>query len=842
MRRRPRTELPVESALPALRSALDAGGVAVLEAPPGAGKSTVVPLALWAEGRVGPGAALVVLEPRRVAARAIAERLAGQLGEPVGATVGLRTRDERRRSSRTAIEVVTDGVLLRRLQADPTLPGVRLLLFDEFHERRLESDLSLAFALEARAVVRPDLELLVTSATLESAQVARLLGGAPVVRAEGRQHPVRVEHRPRPDPHGLAVAVAAAIDEALERQPGDVLVFLPGAAEIRRCSRALADRLGPEVVVCPLSGTLPPAEQERALRPDPSGRRKVVLSTDVAETSLTIEGVHAVVDAGLAREPRFDPATGMTGLVTVPASRASADQRAGRAGRTAPGLALRLWPAREHPARDAAPRPAIATDDLVGMALAVRRWGTPVAELALLDRPPPAAWSAAEDTLRDLGAVDADGLLTEHGHELAELPLHPRLAHLLLHGRDTGRGRLAAEVAALLADRDPAVRDQQRPDADLAGRVRSLRGAVGGPRLRAGAVARWRREVARLADVVGVGPARAGAGAGGGDEDDLEAVGSLVAVAWPDRVALARPERRGAYLLAGGRGAVLDERDPLANEPLLAVATLDRGETEARVHLAAAVTVDELRRALAPRIERRAVVAWQDGDVVAEEREELGELVLGRRPLTCPPADEVLRALLDGLRREQLAPLRWTAEDRALQARLQLLHRELGPPWPDLDDAALLADLEAVVAPFLLGARRRADLARVPVGEVLRSRLRPDQLAVLDELAPTHLEVPSGARRRVDYDDPSGRPVLAVRLQELFGATRTPTVLGGRLPVVLHLLSPAGRPVQVTDDLAGFWTRTYPTVRAELRGRYPKHAWPADPLRAQPSRGTARRR
>jgi ATP-dependent helicase HrpB len=833
--RRPPTDLPVEEVLLPLRDALADVGLAVLQAPPGAGKTTVVPLDLLDADLVRPDHRLVLLEPRRVAARAAARRLAGQLGEEVGRTVGLTTRDDRQVSRATAIEVVTEGVLLRRLQRDAGLDGVGTVFFDEFHERNLEADLALAFALETREALRPDLRILVASATLDGTRVARLLGGAPVVTASGRQHPVEVEHRPRPDRRAVPPVVADTVAEVLAQGAGDVLVFLPGAAEIRRTARELEQRppSGP-VAVLPLHGSLPPEDQDRALAPDADGRTKVVLATDLAESSLTIEGIRTVVDAGLAREPRYDPATGMTGLVTVAASRASAEQRAGRAGRTGPGRAVRLWPAREHAGRDAHPRPAILTDDLTGPSLEVAAWGAEVGELALLDHPTAATWSRAQDTLRDVGALDDRGRITAHGRRLAELPVHPRIGHLIVRGTELGLGRLACEAAAVLEDRDLLLSDPDHPSADLTLRIRVLRGeqAPARARIRRGALARVRREARRLARLVGADDQQSGS---------TERAGGLVALGWPDRVAGARGHRRGAYLLAGGRGAVVDERDPLAAEPWLAVASVDRGASEARVYLAAPVTPDELRELLPDRLERRSEVVWRDGDVVAETREQLGALVLTRRPLVDPDPDAVLGALVAGLRAEGLGLLRWQREDRDLQGRLDLLHRQLGPPWPDLSDEALTARLDEVVGPFLLGARRRADLVRVDAGDVLRSRLTPEQLHQLDHLVPTHLTVPSGSRIRLAYDA-GERPVLAVRVQELFGAKATPTVLGGRLPVVVHLLSPARRPVQVTDDLAGFWARTYPTVRAELRGRYPKHAWPEDPTTAAALRGTPRRR
>ena len=828
--------LPVDEVLDDLRFALQAPGMAVLEAPPGAGKTTRVPLALLADD---PPGRIVVLEPRRVAARAAASRLASQLGEEVGRRIGLTTRDERRTSRATRVEVVTEGVLLRRLQRDPSLDGVGLLLFDEFHERNLEADLALAFALETRAALRDDLRLLVASATLDGARVAELLDGAPVIRAQGRRFPVEVAHRDRPDERTLPDAVRDAVAELTADGDGDVLVFLPGAREIRRTAAVLQQRpVTGDPVVRPLYGALSPDEQDAAIQPDPRGRRRVVLATDIAESSLTIIGVRAVVDAGRSREPRFDATTGMTGLVTVPASRASAEQRAGRAGRLGPGRCIRLWPRREHAARDAHPRPALHTDDLTAAALEVAAWGAEVDELALLDTPPAAGWQRARSTLRDLDALDAAGRITPHGRELAALPVHPRLAHLLVRGRERGLGSLAVELAAVLADRDPIHPTWQRPDADLATRVRFLRGETlpAGSRPRPGARKRSRREQTRLARLLDVDPDRS---------QDLERLGELVLLGWPDRLAGRRSERRGSFRLAAGRGAELPDGDPLAGEDLLAVAHLDRGERAARIFLAAAVDERAVRAVLGHRIDEEHEVAWRDGEVVTERRDHLGAVVLTRRRDDEPDPDRVLSALLDGLRAEGLDLLDRRDTDRQLAARVALLRRTLGETstgavWPDLNDAALLADAERILGPFLLRSRRRSHLASIRYREVLRSQLTPGQASDLDRLAPTHLTVPSGSEVRLDYLD-GDRPVLAVKLQELFGATTTPTVVDGRVAVLVHLLSPAGRPVQVTDDLAGFWERGYPQVRSELRGRYPKHPWPEDPTTATPTARTRRR-
>lgn len=829
--------LPVDAVLPELRAALDTRGLAVLEAPPGAGKTTRVPLDLLAHDTFA--GRLVLLEPRRLAARGAARRLAAQLGEEVGQRVGLVTRDERRVSPATRIEVVTDGVLLRRLQRDPSLPGVGLLVFDEFHERRLESDLALAFALETRAALRDDLRLLVTSATLDGAAVADLLGGAPVVTAEGRSFPVEVRHLAAP-PADLIEATVDAVGDALAPDDGDVLVFLPGVRELRAAARRMPDAPGGvPAEVRLLHGGLPPREQDAVLGQATPGRRRVVLATDVAETSLTVPGVVAVVDAGRSREPRFDAATGMTGLVTVEASQGSAEQRAGRAGRLAPGRAIRLWTAAAHTRRPALPTPAIATDDLTGAALEVAVWGAEVADLALLDQPDPDGWGRAQQVLRDLGALDEDGRPTPHGRELAALPLHPRLAHLVVAGASIGLGGLAADLAAVLTDRDPL--RAERPHADLATRVAVLRGGSppAGVHVRGAALDTTRREARRI---------RRLARCGTDQEGTVADVGRLVALAYPDRVATARPDRRGAFLLANGRGARLAEADPLAGEGYLAVATVDRGAgggrgpSEARIHLAAGVELAELTATLGDRIEEVADVRWRDGDVVAERRRQLGALTLSAAPWGDAPPALRTPALLDGLRTEGLDLLGWSRDARELQARLSLLHRELGAPWPDVRDEALLADAERTIAPFLGRARRRGDLTRVDVPSLLLALAPPTAARDLAVLAPPTLPVPSGRQARLRYDPDGGRPVLAVKLQELFGATRTPSVVEGRVPVVIHLLSPAGRPVQVTDDLPSFWANGYPQVRAELRGRYRKHPWPEDPTTAVATARTTRRR
>lgn len=800
--------LPVSEVLAEVGERLGTHGTAVLEAPPGAGKTTLVPLALldqgWLEGRI------VVLEPRRIAARAAAERMASLWGDPVGETVGFTTRDGRRTSARTRVEVVTEGVLVRRLQRDPSADGVGVVVLDEFHERSIEADLALAFSLEARRVLRPDLRVLVMSATLDGSRVAALLDDAPVVRSEGRSHPVQTIHRPVPADADPGEAVAAAVRDVLPEAPGDVLAFLPGRREIGRAVGALR---GVDAEVLALHGSLPPDEQQRALRP--GSRRRVIVATDIAESSLTVPGVRVVVDAGLARRPRFDPSTGMSRLHTIRVSRASADQRRGRAARQGPGTCIRLWA--EHEALAAHSAPSMMEEDLAPVALEVAAWGTPVTGLALLDQPPTATWAAALDLLAALGAVDDDGRLTDHGRAMADLPVHPRLAHMALSAT-AGQQRLAAEVAALLAERDVLI----HADADLERRVRALRGERVG-RAREATLRRVRTDARRLHRRLG-----------GGDGAPVTDVGALLAVAYPDRIARRR-DRRGSFVMAGGRGATLPDRDPLAGEDLLAVANVDRGAQQARIHLAAALDLAEVAH-LVSEVDH---VAWEDGDVVAQRRRMLGAVVLSATPLAEPDRGAVVAALLDGVRERGLPALPWSRGVAELRDRLRHLHASRADEgWPATDDATLLADLEAWLAPFLHQARRWRDLGGVDLHAALMSRVPHPLHGRLDALAPTHVQVPSGSRVRVDYS--GERPVVAVKLQEMFGATTTPEVAGR--PALLHLLSPARRPVQVTDDLASFWATGYPQVRAELRGRYAKHPWPEDPLAATPTARTTRRR
>jgi ATP-dependent helicase HrpB len=795
------SDLPVSAALPALRAALDSAGTAVLAAPPGTGKTTLVPLALAETGR-----RVIVAEPRRLVARAAARRMAWMLGEPVGERVGYAIRGERRPGS--AVEVVTTGVLLRRLQHDPDVRA-DVVILDECHERHLDADTAFAFLLDIRTTLRPDLGLIAASATADTGPWAELMGGAPVVSADGAAHPVEVvwapPSRPVRPPHGLSVDpalldhVAATVRRAMTEREGDVLCFLPGAAEIDRVARALGD-----LDVLRLHGRAPAAVQEEVLRGSDGGRR-VVLATSVAESSLTVPGVRIVVDAGLSREPRTDHARGLGALTTVRASRAAADQRAGRAGREAPGTAYRCWAQAEHPRLPERPRPEIALADLTGFALEAACWGDPEATgLALLDAPPPAAMRAAHETLRAIGAVDDDGRATERGRRMAHIGVHPRLARALLDGAEHVGAR-AAEVVAVLSD-------QQRADEDLVRQWRGLRGD-----------ARWRDEARRLRRAVPDAPESR--------TDDETTAGVVVALAFPERVARAR--EGGGYLMASGTAAEPAKGSALGGAEWLAIAVADRpaGAPAARIRQAVPIDEDVARLAVGTTVEEE--VAWR-GDVVARRVERLGAIELTAVPLPDPDPELVRAALREGLRREGLGLLTWTRDAEALRARLAFCHRVLGPPWPAMDDDALLDSLDLAAG----GARRRADLERADVAALLRGLLPWECAARLDDVAPERVTVPSGSRIRIDYS--GEQPVLAAKLQELFGWTETPRVAG--VPLVVHLLSPAGRPAAVTADLASFWHEGYRNVRAELRGRYPRHPWPEDPASAEPTRRTNARR
>ncbi|MFI0932415.1 ATP-dependent helicase HrpB [Streptomyces sp. NPDC021019] len=820
--------LPVRTAVPALRRALDDRGVAVLCAPPGTGKTTLVPLVLAGLTGEGPARRVVVAEPRRIAARAAARRMAWLLGERPGERVGFTVRGERVVGRDTVVEVVTTGVLLQRLQRDQELAGVDVVIIDECHERHLDADTVAAFLLDVREAIRPDLRLVAASATTDAEGWARLLGDAEVIEARGISHPVEVlwapPARPVKPPHGMRVDpallthVAATVRRALAERAGDVLCFLPGVGEIGRVAGQLA---GVDAEVLQVHGRAPAAVQDAVLAGS-SGGRRVVLATSVAESSLTVPGVRVVVDSGLAREPRTDHARGLSALSTVRASRAAGRQRAGRAGREAPGAVYRCWDQAEDGRLARFPSPEIKVADLAAFALQAACWGDPDASsLALLDPPPAGAMGAAREVLEAIGAVDGGGRVTERGARMSRLGLHPRLARALLDGAREAGARRAAEVVALLSEEPP----REYGD-DLAAALRTAR------RGQDGYAARWKQEVRRLSSQV------EGPGSGGARSDDA-VVGLIAALAFPERVARARGD--GAFLMASGTGAELRDASRLRSAPWLAVAVADRPSHAASARVRLAAVVDEPTALLAAghlRV-RGEEVRWVGGEVVARSVDRLGAVELAVRPLKQPDPELVRGALVEGLRREGLGLLRWTRDSEQSRLRLAFLHRVLGAPWPDVSDEALLAETGAWLEPELSRARRRSDLGRIDAGQALR-RLLPwasGEAARLDELAPERIEVPSGSRIRVEYG--GEQPVLAVKLQELFGMAETPRVAG--VPVLVHLLSPAGRPAAVTADLASFWREGYKAVRAELRGRYPKHPWPEDPATVPATRFTSAR-
>ncbi|MGA9851790.1 MAG: ATP-dependent helicase HrpB [Gammaproteobacteria bacterium] len=810
--------LPIDSLLPAISEALAEKHTAVIQAPPGAGKTTRVPLAIldapWLAGRK-----LIMLEPRRLAARAAAHYMAKLLAERAGETVGYRIRMDTRIGSRTRIEVVTEGVLTRILQSDPALSDYGLVVFDEFHERSLHADLALALCLEARAALRPDLRLAVMSATLDAAPVARQLGNAPLLTSEGRSFPVDTHYQPIRARERIEEQVANSVRRVLVEETGSVLVFLPGSGEIRRVVAMLEGNLPENADMMPLYGDLSQSQQDAAILPAAPGRRKVVLATSIAETSLTIEGVRTVVDVGLMRVPRFDPVSGMTRLVTVRVSRASADQRRGRAGRLEPGVCYRLWSEGER--LETQGTPEILQADLAPLALELAQWGAHDARsLAWLDPPPAAALSQARELLQRLEALDAAGRITGHGRRLLELPLHPRLAHMVVKGVERQQAWLACLLAALISERDILAAGEQQADMSL--RLRMLDERNAAPRLR-----RIRASAQDIARQAGIR-----------DEKRIETdhVGGLLALAYPDRVAKRRASDAPRYLLSNGRGAFLRDNDALGASPWLAVAELDGDPRDARIFLAASMSEAEVRESFAAQVEVREALEWDEanGAVAAMSERRLGAIVLEQRPLANPDPQRVTELMLEAIRRQGLGCLPWTPTLRQWQARMTFLRRVEGESWPAADDVSLLATLENWLTPFLQGRSRLSHLADLPLQQAFGNLLDHRQQRLLDELAPTHFTVPTGSRIAIEYV--AETPVLAVRLQELFGLTQTPAIVRGKVPLLLHLLSPARRPVQMTRDLAGFWRSSYQDVKKDMKGRYPKHYWPDDPLQAEPTR------
>ncbi|MGB5397826.1 MAG: ATP-dependent helicase HrpB [Gammaproteobacteria bacterium] len=842
--------LPIDELLPRLVATLNQHSSVVVQAPPGAGKTTRVPLALQNCAWLG-NKKIIMLEPRRLAARSAARFMAQSLNERVGETVGYRVRFDNRTGPKTRIEVVTEGILTRLLQDDPTLQAYGVLIFDEFHERNLNSDLGLALCIDAQQGLREDLKIIVMSATLDGAAVSSLLHDAPMLTSEGRSFPVAIHHQApghsfARERRGFLAEVAQRIMRVLQQEQGSVLVFLPGAGEIRQVTAALQEALhdsksGKDILLAPLSGQLSAAEQDAAIQPAPEGKRKIVLATAIAETSLTIEGIRIVIDSGLMRLPRFDPNTGLTQLVTLPVSQASADQRCGRAGRLQAGVCYRLW---KQGAHLLAQTPAEILDaDLAPLLLELAQWGvSDVNALRWIDPPPAPHVAQARDLLMQLGALDHESRITPHGKAMAQWGVHPRLAHMLLRAKAIGAGALACDVAAILSDRD-IFRGTVERESDLQLRVDAMRDRAGRDQasrdqtsrnstIDNSALRQAQQASAQYQQQLSLGAQSS--------PEDSQLLGVVLAWAYPDRIGRRR-DNSSRYLLSNGRGAILNEGDALSTHEYIVAAHLD-GAREARIFLAAGIHREHLLHYHADNIVPHSLVQWDDRQACVQARvqQRIGEVVIDDAALQDVDPDAVLAALLEGIRLRGLACLPWNDAARALQARMQFMHQQLDPGWPDVSEAALLVALENWLQPYLANMSRLSHLARLDLSAILLAQLSWQQQQQLDQLVPTHISVPSGSRIRVDYSH--FPPVLAVRLQEMFGLADTPRIAQGKIAVLLHLLSPAQRPVQITQDLAGFWQSSYHDVKKDLKGRYPKHHWPDDPLQAQATKRTKHKR
>ncbi|TKB89098.1 MAG: ATP-dependent helicase HrpB [Nitrospira sp.] len=835
--------LPIEDVLPLIRRALNDSPNVLLMAPPGAGKTTQVPLALlespWLAGRK-----ILLLEPRRLAARAAAHRMADQLHEAVGETVGYRMRFDTKIGPRTRLEIVTEGVLTRLLQEDPSLAAYGLVLFDEFHERSLQADVGLALCLETQRLFRPELRLLVMSATLNCGPVSELMGHAPLITCEGRLFPVETRYLDQPVSGRLDLAVVQHIRRSLAHDDGSVLVFLPGMADIRRVERMLLEsKLGPSIQIAPLHGELPQDMQDAAIRPAAPGSRKIVLATSIAETSLTIEGVRVVIDGGWLRIPRFDPRSGLTRLETIRVTRDSAEQRRGRAGRLEPGICYRLWTEKEQASLTVHRPPEILEADLAPLMLDLAQWGAQSPnELSWLTPPPPGAVAQAKDLLIKLGAFSTDERLTDHGRQMAELPLHPRLAHMLISAISLRLADQACEVAALLSERDVLHGLSADQNADVRVRLDVLQGEYdsGSQAVNRTALERvrrtaqlWRRQLKRLSGK----PNSDG-------HDHPHVAGLLLALAYPDRIAQRQPAETASYRLVNGRGARFRRPDPIATEPFLVIADLDGGGQWADINLAAPITCEAIESLYREQVIEEELVVWDEriGAVRASCRRRLGAITLLEEAVSSPDTNKITSVLLQAISKAGLDVLSFGHLLKQWRARVMWLRRIDDPQteWPNLSDEALLRTLDQWLGPYVVNITTLDRVKRLDLTAPLHALLTYEQLRRLDRLAPTHITVPSGSRLPVDYEQAES-PVLEVRLQEMFGCKDTPCIAGGKIPLMLHLLSPAKRPVQVTQDLGGFWKRSYHDVRKELRGRYPKHHWPEDPLNAVPTAKANRR-
>lgn len=824
--------LPVYEIIPKLKNALATNNNVVLQAPPGAGKTTIVPLELLKEKFIRRQK-ILMLEPRRLAARSAAHRMAGLLNQKVGETVGYRVKMESKVGPETKIEVVTERILIRRIQNDPELKDIDMIIFDEFHERSIDSDLGLALALDIQQGLRDDLKILVMSATLDGQRIAELLGDAPIITSKGRSFPVQHHYLPPPKHVRLEDYIVSSILRAIKEEPGSILVFLPGAGEIKRTKSMLEKiPLNKSIMVCSLFGMLSFEEQDRAIRPAPSGQRKIVLATAIAETSLTIEGIRIVIDCGLQRQSVFDPRSGMASLETVSVSKASADQRAGRAGRIEAGVCYRLWSDAKHRALIPFNEPEIKRSDLVPLVLDLAAWGIKdPAQLTWLDQPDITTINAARELLYSLGALDKDGRITDHGSEMSRFPMHPRLAHMVLKSKKIGFGWTALLIAALMEEKDVLRLNADLITADIKLRLEAIKHVseneiseakklginVGSAKKVLRQVRIWEKQfdIAR-------------------SHDDVKKAGCCLAIAFPDRIGIRRDAYYGNYLLSGGRGGRLKDDDPLGSEKYIAVGTLDKGARDARIFLAASITKPEIEELYEDQIYENSNILFDERTkkVVSEDRRMFMKLPLGKTAIKNPDPEIVKAALMEGIKKSGLEILPWSEKATTLRKRVLLAHDDL----PDMSDETLLGTIDQWLGPYLDGRTSIASLADLDMHEILKSMLSYDQNRLLDVRVPAHLTVPSGSNIAIDY---SGEfPVLAVKLQEMFGATETPTILGGTQKLTIHLLSPAQRPLQITTDLAGFWQNSYPDIKKEMKGRYPKHPWPDDPLTAFPTRRT----